>query len=110
MESAGSRPIRAAIRVTKSCASGGTVLAPLPKRLQVNRNHVQPIEEVLSEVALLDALLEVAVRRRDDADVQVPARGGADAADLAVLQEAKHLDLRHERELADFIEETRFPP
>ena len=45
------------------------VLAPLAQRRQVDAQDVEPVVQVRPEAALLDALAERIVRRRDDADV-----------------------------------------
>ena len=46
---------------------------------------------ILTEPALFDELAELLVRGREDADVGVPAAGGAERVDLAFLQNAQEL-------------------
>src|SRR5690606_26848646 len=53
------------------------------------------------------ALLQVAVRRGDQADVHLARTGAAYPADLALLQYAQQPRLRGGRQLADFVEEER---
>ena len=55
----------------------------------------------------MHGLLQVAVGRRDDADVQVARLGFANAADFVVLQKAQEFHLGGGRELADFVQEQR---
>ena len=53
-----------------------------------------------------DLRLEVAVGRGDEADVDARVRAvGADALDLAGLEEAQQHDLHARAHLADFVEE-----
>ena len=85
----------------------GDVLAPLAQRRHADREDVQPVVEVLAEVALLDQVDQVAVGRRDQAEVDADRTVGADRIDLAVLQRAQQLHLDVERQLADLVEEER---
>ena len=41
-------------------------VAALAKRRHLNRNHVEPVKQVLSEAILADRFFKVAVRREDD--------------------------------------------
>ena len=59
----------------------------------MDRKHIQSIEEVLSEVALLHLRLQVPVGRREDSDVHGDAAGGAYRANLSLLQDAQEPDL-----------------
>ena len=61
--------------------------------------------EILAEVALLDLLFEVLVRRRDHAHVDVHRLRRSQPLDLALLQHAQHLGLRLQAHVADFVEE-----
>ena len=81
------------------------VFATLAERRNVDVNDAQPVEQVLAELALGDALGKVAVRRRDDADVRVP-RGAvrADRLDFSRLQEAEEERLHAQAHLAHFVE------
>src|SRR6185295_7119753 len=65
------------------------------------------IQQIEAEAAGLDLLRQPAVGRRDDADVDPPRRGLADAPELAFLEHAQQLGLRPRRQLADFVEEQR---
>jgi hypothetical protein len=70
-------------------------------------HHVEAVVEVLAERALLDLLLEVAVRRRDHADVDALGLGVAHLGDHALLQRAQELHLQRDGQLADLVEEER---
>ena len=48
----------------------GALFIAVAKRRQDDRQHVQTIEEVFAKFALLHFVLQVTVRRSDDADVR----------------------------------------
>ena len=68
-------------------------------------DDVEPVEQVLAELARLDQLGQVAVGGGDDAHVHLDRVGRADPLDLALLQHAQQLHLGGERDVADLVEE-----
>ena len=85
----------------------GDVVAPLAQRRRADGDDVQAVVEVLAEAAGLDLLLEILVRRGDDADVDLDDGRRSDRLDFAFLQHAQHLRLRAQRHVADLVEEDR---
>ena len=85
------------------------VLAPLPQRRQPDGEDAQAVVEVLAEAAVRHGPLEVAVGGGDDPHVHLAGPAGADALELAVLEDAEELRLDVEGELADLVEEERAP-
>ena len=84
------------------------VAAALAQRRHMDMNDAQPVEEILAELAGGHALAQVPVRRGDDADVDVAgAVGGADALQLALLEESQQQRLHAQAHLAHFVEEQR---
>ena len=83
------------------------VVAPLAQRQRLDREHAEPVVEVLAEPAALHLLLEVAVGGGDHAHVDGAGALLADALELALLQHAQQLGLQLERDLADLVEEQR---
>src|SRR5205085_10151916 len=65
------------------------------------------VEEILAEPAVARGRLEVAVRGRDQANVDGDLRGAADARDHLALEDAQELGLHRRRDLADLVEEAR---
>src|SRR5262249_18359458 len=63
------------------------------------------VEEIGAEAAVVDRGAQVAVRRRDDADVDRPHLRRAQAPDLPLLERAQELGLDVEGQLADLVEE-----
>ena len=68
---------------------------------------VQAVIEVFAESPLRGHLHELAVRGRDDADVDFDLLVRADPLDGALLQDAQQLGLHRQREFADFVEKDR---
>jgi hypothetical protein len=83
------------------------VRRPFPKRRQVDREHVQPVEQVGAELPRLHQLLERAVRRRDDPDVGPDHLRAPDALERLLLEHAQELRLEVERQVADLVQEER---
>ena len=83
------------------------VVAALAQRRNLDREHRQPEEQVLAELPLGHPLLEVAVGRGDDADVDVQRLGAADPLETPLLERAQDLRLQRQRQLADLVEEQR---
>ena len=73
----------------------------------VTDGDIQPEVEVLPETAGGDRRVEVDIGRGDDADVDRDRRAGADAHDLALLEDAEQLHLERRRQVADLVEEQR---
>ena len=72
-----------------------------------DREDRQPEVQVLAILTRRDRGLEVAVRRRHDADVHLQRHGAADAFEALLLQRAQDLRLQRQRQVADFVEEQR---
>src|SRR5262249_34924190 len=83
------------------------VLRAIAQRRQPERDDVQAEEEVLAKPSRTHLGLEVAVRRRDDADVDGLRAIAAEALEPVLLEEAEQLALELGRELADLVEEHR---
>ena len=73
----------------------------------MDRDDGEPEVEVLAEAALLHLRGEVAVGRRDEANVDGARRARADRLHLPLLQHAQELRLERRRDLADLVEEER---
>ena len=83
------------------------VLLPLAQRRQPQAHDVEAVHQVLAEQALPHALLQVLVRRGDDAHVRLQRRVAADAVVLAVGEHAQQAHLQVGRHVADLVEEQR---
>src|SRR5207253_2170385 len=83
------------------------VLLALAEGREADDVLVQTSEEVAAELPLLHVLIEIAMRRADDADVDALRRRRAEREDLARLEHAEELCLRVERHVADLVEEER---
>ena len=81
------------------------VVEALAERRHAGADDGDAEVEVLAEATLVDLALEVAVRRRDDADVHAPRAGLTDAPNLLRLEGAEQLGLEIERQFAELVEE-----
>ena len=100
-------PSSAAKRARKWRVELGNVLGAFAQRRHRDREHVQPVEQVLAETAVLHVGDQVAVGGGDEPHVDLDRLLGADRLDLALLDGAKQLHLRRQRQLADLVEEQR---
>ena len=82
------------------------VLGALAQRRNADGNDVEPIEQVFAESTGLGLGGEIAVRRDDEADVDVLG-AAADGLHLAGLDDAQDLRLHRQRQLADLVDEER---
>ena len=83
------------------------VLGPLAQRGQVDPDHVEPVEQVGAESALLDLILQDLVGGRDDPDVDLERLRPADALELPGLEHAEQLGLEGRGDVADLVEQQR---
>ncbi len=78
---------------------------PLLERRQPDREGVHPVEQVLAEAALAHELVERAVGGRDQPEVDVDRLAAAQPLEAALFEDAQDLGLRHQRQVADLVEE-----
>src|SRR4029079_7792149 len=76
----------------------------LAQRWDMNRHDIQPIEQILTESAGSNLLLEVLVRRGKNANVDSNRLGAADPGNDVVLKNAQHFRLRGHAHVADLVE------
>jgi hypothetical protein len=73
----------------------------------VQLDHLEPVVEILPEIAAGHAVGQVAVGGSHHAHVDLAALVLADAPDLPLLQRSQELDLHARRNLADLVEQQR---
>src|SRR5262249_17784959 len=88
---------------------GRNVLGAIAQRQDRERKDVETVIEVLAELTGFDEIVELTVRRGDDADIELDRRAPADALELAFLEDAQELHLRAGRSFADLVEKQRAP-
>jgi len=74
---------------------------------QLQGDHVQPVEEVLTKAPRADLFPEVAAGCGDDPRAHGDRLAAADPLESALLEEAEQLPLKLGRQLADLVEERR---
>jgi hypothetical protein len=85
----------------------GNVLAPLDERGNGERDHAQPVVQILAEAPGAHRGLQVLVGGGEHAHVDPDRLVAADALDLPLLERAQQLRLRLERHVATFVEKQR---
>jgi len=81
------------------------LFGPLAQGRYHDLEDVQPVVEVLSELAGRHGLLQVLVGGRDDSDVHLDRGVAPDPRELPVLQDVEELGLERRVEIADLVEE-----
>ena len=76
---------------------------------ELDRDDVEPVEEVFPEFFLRDRPFEVAVGGRDNSHVHPDRLRASDPLELAFLEDAQELDLKLGTHLGHFIEEDGPP-
>jgi len=77
------------------------------ERWRADRDDLEAIVKVLSELPLSDGGFEIAVRRRDHSHVDAKCIGAADRPHFALLQEPQQLRLRLGIQLTNLVEKER---
>src|SRR5947209_17038160 len=78
----------------------------LAKSGQVERDHVEPVKEVRAELFLADGFLQILVRGRKEAHIQLDGARPADAHKFAFLEDAQQFCLECKRKFPHFIKEN----
>ena len=92
-------------RAEKMLRQQRNVFAPFPQRRQHEIDHVQPIVQVFTKDACGNGFFKVAMRRRQDADIDRACFGRPDRPDFAFLQYPEQLDLQGRGHVADLVQE-----
>src|ERR1043166_4836594 len=74
-----------------------------------DRDHIEPVIQILAELSCAYELHQVAVRSGDYPNIHANGFRAADALELALLQDAQQLGLDVQRQVAYFIQEQRSP-
>src|SRR5512140_502085 len=81
------------------------IFTSLCKRRQLQRYDVEPIVEILAELAGNLGCVQIAMGRGNDTHVDRDRLRCTDRTHLAFLQHAQQLDLQREWHIADLVEE-----
>src|SRR5262249_18043182 len=85
----------------------GNVFSPHTQWGNVDWKDVEPIVQVLAELAAAHKLRQIAIGGRDDAYVHLYGPLRTHGIDFAFLQRAQELDLNVEAQLADLVQKQR---
>src|ERR1041384_2357063 len=83
------------------------IFQPFPQRGNVDRENVQAVKQVASELSAAGHLREVSMGGCDDADIDLHGPCTAETLELVLLENAKQLRLQFERNVPDLIQEQR---
>ena len=83
------------------------IFAPLTQRRHGDGEDIQPVKEVAAKLAFRDHLCQVAIGRRDHADVDTDGARAAQPFEFLFLQNAQQLGLEFEGDVPDFIQKQR---
>src|SRR5690606_30944220 len=83
------------------------VLAALAQRRQVDVDRVEPIQEICAETAGVDLRLQVGVRRREHAHVDLQRARRAETLELAFLEHAQQPRLLSDGNVRNLVEKQR---
>src|SRR5262249_60184766 len=84
-----SRPGRLRVAVDEILEEEWDVFSPLAQRRDVDREPVQPVEQIAPKGAGIDGRLQVAIGRRDDAHVGANGLGSTDALEFTLLEDSQ---------------------
>ena len=83
------------------------VLGPIAQRRDLDARDRQAEVQVGAKRPLVDLGAQIAVRRRDDADIDLDVFLAAEAAKRAAFEHAEQRRLHGQRQLTDLVEEDR---
>ena len=86
---------------------GRDVFNPLTQWSQVNAKGPQPIKEILAKPPFPQLVLQHAIGRRDNANVNLPELRRPDGVQFSLLENAQQLDLQRGSDVGDFVEKHR---
>ncbi len=88
----------------KAVRQGQNVFAALTQGWQIQGDHVQAVQQILTETSAAHHVLKVEVGGGQDAHVGTSSHRVADALVFLVLNEAQQLGLQRQRKVADLVE------
>jgi len=92
-------------RLAKKAQQFWQVVRPLAQRAGMQRQHVEPVIQILAKTPGSDLGFQVAVGCGDHPNIDGHRLAAAHWVDLALLQHAQQLYLHVQRQIANFVEE-----
>ncbi len=80
------------------------VFLPFPQRWNVNRHNVQPVIKVLAKCPLLQRRSQIAIRRRQQPNIDLNRARSSQPLKLTLLKHAQQLHLCRRRHIANLVE------
>src|SRR5258705_7536674 len=85
--------VLARVLLAEVLGEDGNLLGAIAERGDEDVDDVEAVVEVLAEASLGDGALQVLIGGGDDADVDLDVAAGAQAGELAILQDVQELGL-----------------
>ena len=102
------RKDEAAVRLRQeSLDEERNIFLALAQRRQRQADDVKAVKQIFAKTPRLDLFLQIPVRRRHNANVDLDTLQRAHRAQFLLLQHPQQLDLKLEREFPDFVEKRR---
>src|SRR5260370_13239061 len=83
----------------------GYVLAPFAQRRQMQRKHVQAVEQITAEFFFFDGTNQIAIGGGDQPHVHPDRLRASQALELLILQNAQQLGLQLQRDVSYLVEQ-----
>src|SRR6267142_721187 len=97
----------AAINRDKMRHHGRNVFATFAQRWQQNRNHIQTIVEIVTTLATLHHVHQIAVGRSHQPNVDLVSASATQALELLFLKDTQQLGLQRGRNIAYLVQKER---
>ncbi len=95
-------------RLLEKCArQERDIVTPIAEGGQFDGHHVEPVVEILAKLPVSRQLMEVTVRGRDHADIDLGLTGTTEPRDAPLLKNPKERRLQGQRHGGDLIEKKR---
>src|SRR5579884_2137009 len=88
-------------------AKQGNILQAFPQWRQMDVHYIDPVIEVFPEISRRYFFFEIAIRSKDESDIDSPFLVAADAAKLAILQHVQQLCLDARIQFANLVQKER---
>src|ERR1700728_2204989 len=97
------------VNAQKMLNEGRNVARTLAQWREMQARHVQAVIQILAEPTAVHFILEVHIGGCDHPDVDIDWFTRADTHDLALLQYAQQLDLEHQWQVSNLVQQEGAP-
>ena len=80
------------------------ILAPVAKRRDFDRKHIEPVKKVLAKLFVADHVIQITMCSRNQTNIDMNGPCTSQPLELLFLQGAQELRLQIQRDVADLVE------